>query len=71
LAITQIRHDGAGRSYYQRKRADGKSHKEALRCLKRRLSDAVYRRLIADAAAAQATSPGGHQGATTSSSAAG
>lgn len=69
MAITQIRHDGAGRSYYQRKRADGKSHKKALRCLKRRLSDIVYRRLIADAA--QMTSPGGHQGATTNSSATG
>ncbi len=69
MAITQIRHDGPGRSYYQRKRADGKSHKEALRCLKRRLSDIVYRRLIADAT--QMTSPGGHQGATTNSSATG
>lgn len=69
MATTQIRHDGAGRTYYQRKRADGKSHKEALRCLKRRLSDIVYRRLLTDAA--QATSPGGHQGTTTNSSAAG
>jgi hypothetical protein len=31
-----------------RKKADGKSHKEALRALKRRDSDAVYRQLIAD-----------------------
>jgi transposase len=38
MAITQIRHNGPGRSYYQRKRADGKGHKEALRCLKRRPS---------------------------------
>src|SRR6202008_807528 len=29
--------------YYLRKRAEGKSHKEAMRCLKRRLSDVVYR----------------------------
>ena len=43
MAITQIRHDTAGRSYYRQKRAAGKSHKEALRCLKRRLSDVVYR----------------------------
>jgi transposase len=71
MAITQIRHDGPGRSYYQRKRADGNSHKEALRCLKRRLSDIVYRRLIADAIAAQTTSPGGQQGTTPNSSAAG
>lgn len=70
MAITQIRHDGPGRSYYQRKRADGKSHKEALRCLKRRLSDIVYRHLIADATT-HPTSPGGHQGTTTNSSATG
>jgi len=42
MAITQIRHDTPGRAYYQRKRAAGKSHREALRCLKRQLSDAVY-----------------------------
>ena len=48
MAITQIRHDGPGRAYYQRKRAAGKSHKEALRCLKRRLSDVVYRTMIKD-----------------------
>jgi transposase len=72
MAITQIRHDGPGRAYYQRKRAAGKSHKEALRCLKRRLSDAVYRRLLLDAGnQAQAADPGGHQGATLKSSAAG
>lgn len=70
MAITQIRHDGPGRSYYQRKRAAGKSHKEALRCLKRRLSDTIYRQLLRDAASQEA-GPGGHQGATTNSSAAG
>jgi transposase len=37
-----------GRPYYRRKLAEGKSPKEALRCLKRRLSDAVYRCLLAD-----------------------
>ena len=49
MAITQIRHDTPGRAYYRRKRAAGKSHKEALRCLKRRLSDVVYRQLLRDA----------------------
>jgi len=48
MAIVQIRHPTAGQAYYQRKRAEGKSAKEALRCLKRRLSDAVYRCLLAD-----------------------
>jgi transposase len=68
MAITQIRHDTPGRGYYRRKRAAGKSHKEALRCLKRRLSDVVYRQLLRDARAA---GPGGHPGATLQSSAAG
>jgi transposase len=48
MAIVQIRHPTAGQAYYRRKRAEGKSPKEALRCLKRRLSDAVYRCLITD-----------------------
>ena len=38
-----------GQAYYQRKRAEGKDHKEALRCLKRRLCDVVYRTMIRDA----------------------
>ena len=37
-----------GRAYYLRKRAEGKGHKEALRCMKRRLSDVVYRQLLRD-----------------------
>jgi transposase len=48
MAIVQVRHPTAGQAYYRRKRAEGKSPKEALRCLKRRLSDAVYRHLVAD-----------------------
>jgi transposase len=71
MAITQIRHDTPGRAYYQRKRTAGKSHREALRCLKRQLSDAVYRRLLHDAQPDVETGPGGHQGATLQSSAAG
>ena len=47
-AVTQLRHDTNGRVYYQKKIAEGKSPKEAIRALKRRISDAVYRRLIAD-----------------------
>jgi transposase len=52
-AISQISHPGPGRDYYERKRDEGKSSKEAIRCLKRRLSDVVYRHLVADAARAQ------------------
>jgi transposase len=48
MAMVQIRRPNAGQAYYQRKLAEGKSPKEALRCLKRRLSDAVYRCLVAD-----------------------
>jgi transposase len=48
MALAQIRYDGPGRSYYQRKRAAGKSHKEAMRCLKRRLADVVYRTMTND-----------------------
>jgi transposase len=48
MAITQIRYETAGKTYYQRKRATGKSHKEALRCLKRRLADVIYRTMIRD-----------------------
>jgi transposase len=51
MAVTQIRQPNSpGRGYYERKRLDGKTPKEALRCLKRRLSDVVYRQLIADQA---------------------
>jgi transposase len=48
-ALGQISHDTPGRAYYLRKQTDGKSRKEAMRCLKRRISDAVYQRLRADA----------------------
>jgi transposase len=70
MALTQIRQDTPGRAYYLRKRTEGKSHKEAMRCLKRRLSDVVYRQLRRDAAARQAAGPGGHSGAALLSSAA-
>jgi transposase len=49
-AVTQISHDTPGRAYYQRKIAEGKSSKEAMRALKRKISDAVFRQLVADAA---------------------
>ena len=65
-AITQTRMPGPGQDYYRRKRDQGKTHLEALRCLKRRLSDVVYRHLVDDLAAA---SPGGQVGASLQSSA--
>jgi transposase len=49
IAISQIRNDTPGRAYYERKLAENKTKKEALRALKRRIADAVYRALVADA----------------------
>ena len=43
IAVTQIRNDTPGRIYYERKIAEGKSKKEAMRALKRRISDALWR----------------------------
>ena len=72
-AVTQLRHHPVGRGYYQRKRAEGKKPLEAMRCLKRRITDAVYRQLVADAQHAAdhdtGTGPGGHRGASQESSA--
>ena len=48
-AVTQISHDTAERAYYQRKLAETSNKKAAMRALKRRVSDAVYTRLQADA----------------------
>jgi transposase len=48
-AVCQIRHDTPGRAYYRKKIAEGKTPLEALRCLRRRISDTVYRQLAADA----------------------
>jgi len=72
-AVTQIRHQHSdGRKYYDKKIAEGKTGKEALRCLKRRISNAIYARLRADASAASAaTGPGGQPGNDSASSAAG
>lgn len=47
IALTQISRDPEGRAYYQRKQAEGKTRKEAIRCLKRRISDRIYRTLRA------------------------
>ncbi|HYP44220.1 MAG TPA: hypothetical protein VEQ66_03365 [Propionibacteriaceae bacterium] len=52
--ITQTRADTEGRAYYLRKRAEGKTGREARRCLERRLSDVVYRTLQEDLAAGRA-----------------
>jgi transposase len=48
VAVCQARSDVRGGDYYRKKIAEGKSRKEALRCLKRRISDAVFKSLTAD-----------------------
>ena len=81
MALTALRHGGEARAYYDRKVAAGKTKMEAMRCLKRRLSDIVYARMKADAqrlaaatvdtlADAVGAGPGGQPGATLHSSAA-
>jgi transposase len=68
-AVTQLCLATEGRTYYRRKRTAGKKPMEAMRCLKRRISDAVYRQLVADAQRLTDTGPGGHCGVTQESSA--
>jgi transposase len=51
VATSQARSDAPGGTYYRKKIDEGKSNKEALRCLKRRVSDAVYKSLVADSQA--------------------
>ncbi len=48
-AVTQLRQPCARREYYDRKRAEGKNSKEAIRALKRQLSNVIYRTMVADA----------------------
>jgi transposase len=87
MAVVQLRHATTdGRRYYDRRVAEGKTPMEAMRALKRRLSDVVYRQLVNDQkqqpandgggggdqdTEARRTGPEGHLGATTKSSAAG
>jgi transposase len=73
-AATQIRHrHSPGRAYYDRKRAEGKTPKEAIRALKRRISDALYTRMLHDAQATAPTEtgPGGQPGNDSDASATG
>ena len=72
-ALTQVRmRDSLGRAYYDRKIAEGKTRNEAMRCLKRRLADHVWRIMIADERrTGRAAGPGGQPGATLTSSATG
>jgi transposase len=61
-----------GRAYYLRRLAEGKTPMEAMRALKRRPSDVVYRHIVNDAKHASSIETGraGQPGATPTSSAA-
>lgn len=67
MTIVQLGNPTEGRAYYDRKKASGKTSMEAMRCLKRRLSDRVYRHMV-DVAMRAMTGPGGHRGTPTDSS---
>jgi transposase len=69
-AITQIRFPHSpGRAFFDPKIAEGKTKKEAVRALKRRIADAVYRQLLVDARTTNG--PGGQRGTALHSSVAG
>jgi len=55
IVVCQARSDPRGRAYHRKKLAEGKSRREAMRCLKRRISDAVFKALVADSQLASQT----------------
>ena len=72
MARVQIRNPSEGRDYYEPKKADGKAPMEAMRCVKRRLSDIVIQQMLNDAMKHQNDGPGkGKNGTATDSSATG
>jgi transposase len=75
MATVQLRNPTEGRAYYDRRKADGKTSMEAMRALKRRLSDIVYRTMLDDAVTPASsgigTGPGGQRGNDSDSGAAG
>ncbi len=75
MATVQLRNPGPGRTYFDRRKAEGKTSMEAMRALKRRLSDIVFRHLVDDAiahtVAGSVTGPGGQRGNGSDSSATG
>jgi transposase len=68
MAAVQLRNRTAGRAYFEAKKAAGKTPMEAMRTLKRRLSNLVYARMIDDQKRRPVTDPGGHSGTTLQSS---
>ena len=73
MAVVQLRHPTPGRDFYDARKAGGTPSLMAMRALKRRLSNVVYTRMVADQNSrehAHVTGPGGHQGNDSVSSAA-
>src|SRR5215203_2992488 len=68
MAVVQLRNPTEGRGYFDAKKAAGKTSMEAIRALKRRLSNFVYTRMLADQNRREATGPEGHSGTTLQSS---
>jgi transposase len=68
MAVNQRRRPTKGRAYFDQRVAAGKTSMEAMRCLRRRLSNVVYRRLAEDQRRRETASPGGHSGTTLQSS---
>lgn len=58
IAITQVRLGGAGRAYFEHRLVAGDTRTEALRALRRRISDEVFRRMRHDEAATAALAKG-------------
>lgn len=68
MGVVQLRNPTAGRVYFDGKKEAGKASMEAMRALKRRLSNVVYARMLADQKRREAAGPGGHSGTTLQSS---
>ena len=58
IAVTQLQREGPSRTYLEHRRAQGDTKTEAIRALRRRISDEVFRRMRDDAAARAALPSG-------------
>ena len=68
MAVVQLRNLTEGRAFFDAKKVAGKTSMEAMRALKRRLSNVVYARMLTDQKRREAAGPGGHLGTTLQSS---
>ena len=68
MAIVQLRNQTPGRAYYDARKAGGMPSMMAMRALKRRLSNVVYTRMLADQKRREEAGPGGQAGTSTDSS---